>query len=259
VGEAERHIRLIFQRVREMAAEGRLVIVFFDEMDSIFRSRGSGLSGGGQNTTLPQLLSEIDSVAGLQNVIVIGATNRDDLTDPAILRPGRLEVKIKIGRPDAEAARDIFSKYVTQELPLHPDDLAEHSGSRQATVEAMIQRMVERMYTESEENRFIEVTYASGGQEVLYFKDFSSGAIIEHIVARAKEMAIKGFLETGQTGLRVAHLLASLADEFTEAADMPNTTSPDDWARISGQRRERIVQIRTVESSRWLDLGQTLD
>ena len=226
------------------------VIVFFDEMDSIFRTRGSGVSSDVENTIVPQLLSEIDGVEGLENVIVIGASNREDMIDPAILRPGRLDVKIKIERPDAEAAKDIFSKYVLPELPLHPDDLAEHGGSVKATVDAMIQRTVERMYSESEENRFLEVTYANGDKEVLYFKDFNSGAMIENIVARAKQMAIKQFLETGQKGIRVAHLLAACVDEFSENEDLPNTTNPDDWARISGKKGERIVYIRTLVSGK---------
>src|ERR1700684_1518072 len=209
VGETERHIRLVFQRAREKASEGMPVIVFFDEMDSIFRTRGSGVSSDVENTIVPQLLSEIDGVEGLENVIVIGASNREDMIDPAILRPGRLDVKIKIERPDAEAAKDIFTKYVLTGLPLHPDDVKEHGGSKQATVDAMIQRTVERMYSETEENRFLEVTYANGDKEVLYFKDFNSGAMIENIVARAKKMAIKEFLDAGQKGIRVAHLLAA--------------------------------------------------
>jgi proteasome-associated ATPase len=260
VGETERHIRLVFQRAREKASEGMPVIVFFDEMDSIFRTRGSGVSSDVENTIVPQLLSEIDGVEGLENVIVIGASNREDMIDPAILRPGRLDVKIKIERPDAEAAKDIFSKYVLAELPLHPDDVNEHGGSAAATVVAMIQRVVERMYTESEENRFLEVTYANGDKEVLYFKDFNSGAMIENIVARAKKMAIKEFLDTGQKGIRVAHLLAACVDEFSENEDLPNTTNPDDWARISGKKGERIVYIRTLVSGKsGTEAGRSID
>ena len=260
VGETERHIRLVFQRAREKASEGMPVIVFFDEMDSIFRTRGSGVSSDVENTIVPQLLSEIDGVEGLENVIVIGASNREDMIDPAILRPGRLDVKIKIERPDAEAAKDIFSKYVLPELPLHPDDLAEHGGSVKSTVEAMILRTVERMYSESEENRFLEVTYANGDKEVLYFKDFNSGAMIENIVARAKQMAIKQFLENGQKGIRVAHLLAACVDEFSENEDLPNTTNPDDWARISGKKGERIVYIRTLVSGKQgTEAGRSID
>jgi proteasome-associated ATPase len=244
VGETERHIRLVFQRAREKASEGMPVIVFFDEMDSIF----------------PQLLSEIDGVEGLENVIVIGASNREDMIDPAILRPGRLDVKIKIERPDAEAARDIFSKYVVSSLPLHPDDKAEHGGSAAATVDEMIQRVVERMYSETEENRFLEVTYANGDKEVLYFKDFNSGAMIQNIVDRAKKMAIKEFLETRQKGLRVAHLLTACVDEFKENEDLPNTTNPDDWARISGKKGERIVYIRTLVSGKQgTEAGRSID
>jgi proteasome-associated ATPase len=260
VGETERHIRLVFQRAREKASEGMPVIVFFDEMDSIFRTRGSGVSSDVENTIVPQLLSEIDGVEGLENVIVIGASNREDMIDPAILRPGRLDVKIKIERPDAEAAKDIFSKYVVGGLPLHPDDLAEHGGSSAATVDEMIQRVVERMYAETEENRFLEVTYANGDKEVLYFKDFNSGAMIENIVARAKKMAIKEFLETRQKGIRIAHLLAACVDEFSENEDLPNTTNPDDWARISGKKGERIVYIRTLVSGKHgTEAGRSID
>ncbi|HEY4603237.1 MAG TPA: AAA family ATPase, partial [Blastococcus sp.] len=259
VGETERHIRLVFQRAREKASEGTPVIVFFDEMDSIFRTRGSGVSSDVESTIVPQLLSEIDGVEGLENVIVIGASNREDMIDPAILRPGRLDVKIKIERPDAEAARDIFSKYLTTELPIHPDDLAEHGGSREATIAGMIQRTVERMYTESEENRFLEVTYANGDKEVLYFKDFNSGAMLQNIVDRAKKMAIKEQLETGNGGLRVAHLMTACLDEFKENEDLPNTTNPDDWARISGKKGERIVYIRTLISGKGSESGRAID
>jgi len=250
VGETERHIRLVFQRAREKANEGTPVIIFFDEMDSLFRTRGTGVSSDVENTIVPQLLSEIDGVEGLENVLVIGASNREDMIDPAILRPGRLDVKIKIERPDAESARDIFSKYLTATLPLHADDLAEWGGSAQSTVDGMIQRTVERMYTESEDNQFLEVTYANGDKEVLYFKDFNSGAMIQNIVDRAKKMAIKDLLEHQQRGLRVQHMLQACLDEFKENEDLPNTTNPDDWARISGKKGERIVFIRTLISGK---------
>jgi proteasome-associated ATPase len=260
VGETERHIRLIFQRAREKASEGTPVIVFFDEMDSIFRTRGSGVSSDVETTIVPQLLSEIDGVETLENVVVIGASNREDMIDPAILRPGRLDVKIKIERPDAEAAKDIFSKYITTDLPLHADDLGEHGGSREATVMAMIQRTVERIYDEAEDNRFLEVTYANGDKEVLYFKDFNSGAMIENIVARAKKMAIKDFLENGGKGIRLSHLMTACIDEFKENEDLPNTTNPDDWARISGKKGERIVYIRTlVTSTKGSETGRSID
>jgi proteasome-associated ATPase len=250
----------VFQRAREKASEGMPVIVFFDEMDSIFRTRGSGVSSDVENTIVPQLLSEIDGVEGLENVIVIGASNREDMIDPAILRPGRLDVKIKIERPDAEAAREIFSKYVVSGLPLHPDDVAEHGGSAEATVSEMIQRVVERMYSETQENRFLEVTYANGDKEVLYFKDFNSGAMIQNIVDRAKKMAIKEFLETAVKGLRVSHLLNACVDEFSENEDLPNTTNPDDWARISGKKGERIVYIRTLVSGKsGNEAGRSID
>ncbi|MBK1782936.1 proteasome ATPase [Prauserella cavernicola] len=259
VGETERHIRMIFQRAREKASDGTPVIVFFDEMESIFRTRGSGVSSDVETTIVPQLLSEIDGVEGLENVIVIGASNREDMIDPAILRPGRLDVKIKIERPDAEGAKDIFSKYLTSELPIHSDDLLEFGGDRQATIDAMIQHTVERMYEETDENRFLEVTYANGDKEVLYFRDFNSGAMIQNIVDRAKKSAIKSVLETKQPGLRVQHLLDAIVDEFAENEDLPNTTNPDDWARISGKKGERIVYIRTLVTGKNQDSGRVID
>ncbi|MFI6865447.1 proteasome ATPase [Nocardia sp. NPDC050406] len=259
VGETERHIRIIFQRAREKASEGTPVIVFFDEMDSIFRTRGSGVSSDVETTVVPQLLSEIDGVEGLENVIVIGASNREDMIDPAILRPGRLDVKIKIERPDAEAAADIFSKYLTDTLPLHADDLAEFPGDRGKVVQSMIEHVVERMYAESEDNRFLEVTYANGDKEVLYFKDFNSGAMIQNIVDRSKKYAIKSVLETGNPGLRLQHLYDSIVDEFSENEDLPNTTNPDDWARISGKKGERIVYIRTLVTGKNASASRAID
>jgi len=260
VGETERHIRMIFSRAREKASEGTPVVVFFDEMDSLFRTRGSGVSSDVETTIVPQLLSEIDGVERLENVIVIGASNREDMIDPAILRPGRLDVKIKIQRPDAEAARDIFTKYLTEELPLHPDDLDANGGSRSECVAAMIQRTVERMYSETEENQFLEVTYANGDKEILYFKDFNSGAMIQNIVDRAKKSAIKNLLDFGQRGIRLEHLLGACVDEFKENEDLPNTTNPDDWARISGKKGERIVYIRTIiQGKQGTEPGRSID
>jgi proteasome-associated ATPase len=244
VGETERQIRLIFQRAKEKSAEGFPVIVFFDEMDSLFRTRGSGISSDVENTIVPQLLSEIDGVETLKNVIVIGASNREDMIDPAILRPGRLDVKIKIERPDAAAAREIMARYLTADVPIHPDEVRTSDTHRAVT--RMIDRTVERMYEDTEDNRFLEVTYASGDKEILYFKDFNSGAMIENIVRRAKKMAIKRFLQQGEKGLKGEDLLVSIRDEFKENEDLPNTTNPDDWARISGKKGERIVYVRTL-------------
>jgi proteasome-associated ATPase len=259
VGETERHIRLIFQRAREKASEGTPVIVFFDEMDSIFRTRGTGVSSDVETTVVPQLLSEIDGVEGLENVIVIGASNREDMIDPAILRPGRLDVKIKIERPDAESAQDIFSKYLVEDLPLHTDDLGEFAGDRALCVKTMIEKVVDRMYAEIDDNRFLEVTYANGDKEVMYFKDFNSGAMIQNVVDRAKKYAIKSVLESGQKGLRIQHLLDSIVDEFAENEDLPNTTNPDDWARISGKKGERIVYIRTLVTGKSSSASRAID
>ena len=259
VGETERHIRLIFQRAREKASEGTPVIVFFDEMDSIFRTRGTGVSSDVETTVVPQLLSEIDGVEGLENVIVIGASNREDMIDPAILRPGRLDVKIKIERPDAEAAQDIFSKYLVETLPLHAEDLAEFGGDRSVCIKAMIEQVVERMYAEIDDNRFLEVTYANGDKEVMYFKDFNSGAMIQNVVDRSKKYAIKSVLESGQHGLRIQHLLDSIVDEFSENEDLPNTTNPDDWARISGKKGERNVYIRTLVTGKTSSASRAID
>jgi proteasome-associated ATPase len=247
VGETERQIRLVFQRAREKSEEGWPVIVFFDEMDSMFRTRGTGISSDMESTIVPQLLVEIDGVESLKNVIVIGASNREDLIDPAILRPGRLDVKIKIERPTEEAAVQIFSRYLTADLPLDEAEVASLGGGDPAkAVQAMIEAAAAEMYRTDEGNQFLEVTYQNGDKEVMYFKDFSSGAMIENIVRRAKKLAIKRLLDGGTRGIKVDDLVASIHQEFKEHEDLPNTTNPDDWAKISGKKGERIVYVRTI-------------
>ena len=263
VGETERQIRLIFQRAREKSEEGVPIIVFFDEMESLFRTRGSGISSDMEATIVPQLLAEIDGVETLKNVIVVGASNREDLIDPAILRPGRLDVKIKIERPNEKAAADIFGKYLTTSLPLAESEVEQH-GSREAAIKAMIDGVVEKMYSADEDNQFLEVTYANGDKEILYFKDFSSGAMIENIVRRAKKLAIKRAIAGDQKGIRADDLIVAIHQEYKENEDLPNTTNPDDWAKISGKKGERIVYIRTLvaehkdgEGSRQVERVQT--
>jgi proteasome-associated ATPase len=247
VGETERHIRLVFQRAREKAADGTPVIVFFDEMESLFRTRGSGISSDMEATIVPQLLAEIDGVETLRNVIVIGASNREDLIDPAILRPGRLDVKIKINRPDVESAAHIFSRYLTPRLPLDQGEVDSlGGGDAEKAARAMIELTVEEMYRDDEANQFLEVTYANGDKEIMFFKDFSSGAMIENIVRRAKKLAIKRELAAGTRGIQVADLIESIHQEYKEHEDLPNTTNPDDWAKISGKKGERIVYVRTL-------------
>src|SRR5262249_23140310 len=247
VGETERQIRQVFQRAREKAAEGMPVIVFFDEMESLFRTRGTGISSDMESTIVPQLLAEIDGVESLRDVIVIGASNREDLIDPAILRPGRLDVKIKIERPNVEAARQIFAQYLTAEIPIAPDEVTSlGSGDPEAAVPKMIDATVEEMYPDDTSNRFLEVTYANGDKEILFYKDFASGAMIENIVRRAKKLAIKRFIAGGDKGIRTQDLVDSIKQEYKEHEDLPNTTNPDDWAKISGKKGERIVFIRTL-------------
>ncbi len=247
VGETERQIRLVFQRAREKSEQGWPVIVFFDEMESLFRTRGSGISSDIESTIVPQLLAEIDGVEALRNVIVIGASNREDLIDPAILRPGRLDVKIKIERPNESAAAQIFSRYLTTDVPLDTDTVRTLGGGDPAkAVQAMIEETVREMYREDESNQFLEVTYQNGDKEIMYFKDFSSGAMIENIVRRAKKLAIKREIAGGGRGVCTEDLIASIHQEYKEHEDLPNTTNPDDWAKISGKKGERIVYIRTL-------------
>jgi proteasome-associated ATPase len=246
VGETERKIREIFQKAKEKAAEDVPVVVFFDEMDALFRTRGSGISSDVETTIVPQLLAEIDGVEGLKNVIVIGASNRQDLIDPAILRPGRLDVKIKIDRPDRGAAADILAKYLTVEVPIHGDEASVHGGDVQAAIHRLIDSAVEQMYVLSDENRFLEVTYANGDKEVLYFKDFASGAMMESVVRRAKKLALKRYIATGQKGIVLDDLLTAVREEFKENEDLPNTTNPDDWAKIAGKKGERIVYVKPL-------------
>jgi proteasome-associated ATPase len=246
VGETERQIRLVFQRAREKSEEGWPVIVFFDEMDSMFRTRGTGISSDMESTIVPQLLAEIDGVEGLRNVIVIGATNREDLIDPAILRPGRLDVKIRIDRPNADAARQIFGRYLTSEVPISASEIERNGGDLDKTVSMMIEATVAEMYRQDDDNRFLEVTYQNGDRDVMFFKDFSSGAMIENIVRRAKKLAIKRLIAGGERGIQLQDLTLSIRQEFKEHEDLPNTTNPDDWAKISGKKGERIVFIRTL-------------
>ncbi len=256
VGETERQIRLVFQRAREKSEEGWPVIVFFDEMESLFRTRGSGISSDIESTIVPQLLAEIDGVETLSNVIVIGASNREDLIDPAILRPGRLDVKIKIERPDAEAAVSIFSRYLTSEAPIDEETIeAQGGGDIDKAIQGMIEETVREMYSTDAENRFLEVTYQNGDKEVMYFKDFSSGAMIENIVRRAKKLAIKREISGGGRGIRTDDLSASIRQEFKEHEDLPNTTNPDDWAKISGKKGEPIIYVRTLAHSNEVDSG----
>jgi proteasome-associated ATPase len=253
VGETERQIRLVFQRAREKSEEGVPVIVFFDEMDSLFRTRGTGISSDMESTIVPQLLAEIDGVETLRDVIVIGASNREDLIDPAILRPGRLDVKIRIERPNEIAAAQIFARYLTPDLPLDEDEVNTRGGGDPAkATQSMIEATVNEMYREDEENRFLEVTYQNGDKEILYYRDFSSGAMIENIVRRAKKLAIKRAIAGTGRGIRTDDLLESIRQEYKENEDLPNTTNPDDWAKISGKKGERIVYIRTLISE---DLG----
>ena len=248
VGETERQIRLIFQRAREKSEEGVPVIVFFDEMDSLFRTRGTGISSDIESTIVPQLLAEIDGVEALKNVIVIGASNREDLIDPAILRPGRLDVKIKIERPDEESAKQIFAQYLVPTLPISEENTKRFGGDAAAAIVEMIDDSVAVMYSTGDENKFLEVTYQNGDKELLYFKDFSSGAMIENIVRRAKKLSIKRAIAGGGKGITTDDLVESIRQEFKEHEDLPNTTNPDDWAKISGKKGERIVYVRTIVS-----------
>ncbi len=246
VGESERQVREVFKKAKERAADGNPVIVFFDEMDALFRTRGTGISSDIESTIVPQFLSEIDGVERLRNVIVIGASNRQDLIDPAVLRAGRLDVKVRVGRPDAVAAKDIFSKYLSSDLPFAEDEVARHGGDVKALVEQLTSLTVDTMYATSEENKFIEVTYANGEKEILYFKDFASGALIEGIVARAKKYAVKRAIAQEGRGLRSEDLIRAIREEFKEHEDLPNTTNPDDWAKVAGKKGEKIVHLRTI-------------
>jgi len=248
VGETEHKIREVFKKAREKASEDVPVVIFFDEMDSLFRMRGSGISSDMEATVVAQFLSEIDGVESLRNVIVIGASNRQDLIDPAVLRPGRLDLKIKVHRPDQVAAREIFSKYLTPDLPFHEDGIARYGQETEKIAAGIIEDTISRMYEACEENKFLEVTYAKGEREIFYFKDFASGAMIENIVARAKKRAVKRLIENQERGIMFNDLVESVNQEFKENEDLPNTTNPDDWARISGRKGERIINVRTLMS-----------
>lgn len=248
VGETERKIREVFEKAREKSREGFPVVIFFDEMDSLFRSRGMGISSDMESTLVPQFLAEIDGVDNLRDVIVIGASNRQDLLDPAVLRPGRLDIKIKIDRPNMDGAKDIFRIYLTPELPFGNDELEKYDGDEHKVSENLINQAVDEMYATTEDNRFIEVTYTRGERETLFFKDFVSGAMIKNIVSRAKKSAIKRLIssEGKEKGLTLEDLKSAIREEYRENEDLPNTTNPDDWAKISGRKGEKIVNIRAL-------------
>jgi proteasome-associated ATPase len=246
VGETEHKIREVFKRAREKASEDVPVVIFFDEMDSLFRMRGSGISSDMEATVVAQFLSEIDGVESLKNVIVIGASNRQDLIDPAVLRPGRLDLKVKVNRPDKQAAYEIFTKYLTGDLPFHESTLSKYGSDRAKIVDGMLRDTIDKMYSTGDDNKFLEVTYAKGEREIFYFRDFASGAMIENIVARAKKMAVKRLIDAGERGIRLEDLQTAVREEFKENEDLPNTTNPDDWARISGRKGERIINVRTL-------------
>jgi proteasome-associated ATPase len=249
VGETEYKIRQVFSRAKEKASNESPVIIFFDEMDALFRLRGSGISSDMEATVVAQFLAEIDGVESLQNVIIIGASNRQDLIDPAVLRPGRLDVKVKIDRPDKEAAKAIFSKYVASDLPIDKEELQAHHHKTERIIRHFIDETTEQMYTICDENKFLEVTYAQGDKEIYYFKDFVSGAMIEHIVRRAKKYALKRFIATDQWGLKREDFLAAAKDEFKENEELPNTTNPDDWAKIAGRKGEKIINVRMLKET----------
>ncbi len=246
VGETEHKIREVFKNAREKAEEDVPVVIFFDEMDSLFRMRGSGISSDMEATVVAQFLSEIDGIESLKNVIVIGASNRQDLIDPAVLRPGRLDLKVKVNRPDRDGAREIFLKYLSQDLPFHMEMFNKYGSDVSVMVPAMIDQVIENMYAENEANKFLEVTYAKGEREIFYFKDFSSGAMIRNIVDRAKKTAVKRSITKDESGIKLQDVMDAVRDEFKENEDLPNTTNPDDWARISGRKGERIINVRTL-------------
>ena len=248
VGETERKIREVFQKAKDKSKEGVPVIIFFDEMDSLFRSRGMGISSDMESTVVPQFLAEIDGVEGLRDVVVIGASNRQDLLDPAVLRPGRLDIKIKVDRPEAEGAKDIFAIYLTPDLPIAPSVLEKFDDDREKAAQSLAAQAIEQMYATTDENKFIEVTYNRGERETLYFKDFASGAMIENIVDRAKKMAIKRLIDSEgkEKGITLDDLEMAIQEEYKENEDLPNTTNPDDWAKISGRKGDRIVNIKAL-------------
>lgn len=248
VGETERQIRTIFTRARERANAGVPVVIFFDEMESLFRTRGAGVSSDVETTIVPQLLAEVDGVEALSNVVVIGASNREDMIDPAILRPGRLDLKIRIDRPDQAGAREIFSKYLTPELPIHATEIEEYGGP-EAAVAGMIDAVVDEMYRADSATACAEVTYSTGERGTMYVRDFASGAMIAGIVDRAKKSAIKDLLARGERGISTAHLLEALESEVRENDDLRAGADPEQWARIVGDRRRTVVAVRPLRSA----------
>ena len=243
VGETERQIRQIFEQARRVASSGKPVIVFFDEMEAIFRTRGTGVSSDMESTVVPQLLAELDGVESVGNVIVIGASNREELIDPAVLRPGRLDVKIRVERPDASAAEDILSKYLTSAIPMNEQLVAEH-GSADAAAAHLRGRVISQVFATDASRRYVTLHFADGSSKDLFWSDFVSGAMLANIVDRAKTSAIKNALRGTTTGgLTVQHVEDAVAAEAHDNEDLPDTTNPAEWARIYGHTNKRVVDI----------------
>nr|WP_300338338.1 proteasome ATPase [Actinomyces sp.] len=243
VGETERQIRAIFEQARKVAAEDRPVVIFFDEMEALFRTRGTGVSSDVETMIVPQVLAEIDGVESLRNVVIIGASNREDMIDPAILRPGRLDVKIRVDRPDRAGALEVLAKHLRAELPLDPGELAAHGGDREVTAAAMRQAVVDAVYARTPANAVLAVTFASGRRETLYLGDLVSGAVLAAAVARAKTAAIKDELAGGAGGLSTPRLLAAVEAEASQNEEISAATSPEGWARVLAHRGETILGV----------------
>ena len=250
VGETERQIRAIFDQARKAAAEDRPVVIFFDEMEALFRTRGTGVSSDVETMIVPQVLAEIDGVESLRNVVIIGASNREDMIDPAILRPGRLDVKIRINRPDAAAAEEILARHLTADLPLDPAELTAHGGDREATAASLRRVVIEALYARNDATAVLEITEAhavSGtSTRVLHLADLTSGAMLAAIVSRAKTASIKDELAGGAGGLNAARLRSAVTTEAWQNEEITGATTPEGWARLIGTRTSQIRNVRRL-------------
>ena len=247
LGESERIVREIFARAREKRKEGFLPVVFIDEAESVLGTRRAIRSHNIANTVVPMFCSEMDGIESLQDVILILASNRPDLIDPAILRPGRIDRKIKVKRPDKAAALDIFGIYMTTELPVHPEALDAHQGDAAAAVRAMLERANEELFAHREDTAFLEVTLRSGRRDILHRGDLASGAIIASIVQRAKESAIKRAIATGvEGGISAEDLTEAVVTEYGENEIFPPTDNAEDWLKLLDYDPENVAKVLPI-------------
>ncbi|MFN7161706.1 MAG: AAA family ATPase, partial [Fimbriimonadales bacterium] len=260
LGETERMVREIFSIAREKAREGYLVFIFIDEAESILRTRSSGRWLNISNTVVPQFCAEMDGLVSLENVVVMLTSNRPDYIDPAILRPGRIDRKVKVRRPDRDATREIFGIYLTPTLPLDPEFVREYDTPAEAR-ECLIEQTVQYLWRKAPDTEFLQVYLRNGGVETLYWRDMVSGALIKSVVDRAKELAIRRAIDepSANHGIRPDDLKRAIEMEYRENEIFPKSDVMEDWLKLIDYEPEYVASVKPIRpGSSGEDLRRTV-